>query len=157
MFIVVAYNLGIHCITACVWGFVCSLLPEGQSSNTLFSHILGLNETLQWQHGKFSEFWSFMGSTAITKVYSPPSLFPSLFRCHFLSANRGKWAHQWAYKVAFLGRGFSIVHYLCQSQFWCTKVDSNFCRMKKRRGFFLLHLINQFNLFVIIWIIYWIE
>jgi hypothetical protein len=99
---------------------------------------LGLNETLQWQHGKFSEFWSFMGSTAITKVYSPPSLFPSLFRCHFLSANRGKWAHQWAYKVAFLGRGFSIVHYLCQSQFWCTKVDSNFCRMKQTRGFFFI-------------------
>jgi hypothetical protein len=54
--------------------------------------------TSQRQHGKFSEFWSFMGSTATTKVYSPPSLFHSLFLCYFVSANRGKWAHQWAYE-----------------------------------------------------------
>jgi len=37
-----------------------------------------------------------VGGTATRKVYSPPSPFPSLFLSYFVSANRGKWAHQWA-------------------------------------------------------------
>jgi hypothetical protein len=53
----------------------------------------------------FQSSGALWAALSTTKVYSLPSLFPSLFLCYFISTNTGKWGHQWAYEVAFPGRG----------------------------------------------------